>query len=152
MSAPETRAVFWIVSERAIRGILAATWKVRFPPYGIVSTIQQTLQAIFAIDGHRRWSAPVGIGKHSTSTPIRRYVVDEKFAVADDPLYGAYAIGTTDYSVPSEWPHGGVIGIHGTNEPQLIPGHPSHGCMRMRNADALRLARHLPIGAPIDID
>jgi lipoprotein-anchoring transpeptidase ErfK/SrfK len=46
---------------------------------------------------------------------------------------------------------GGVVGIHGTNEPWLVPGRPSHGCIRMRNADITYLARRLPIGSPIVI-
>ena len=40
---------------------------------------------------------------------------------------------------------------HGTSEPQLIPGRPSHGCIRMRNADISRLWRQLSLGTPIEI-
>ena len=59
-------------------------------------------------------------------------------------------MGTADYSnTLTDWPGGGVIGIHGTNEPQLIPGRPSHGCVRMRNGSILKLARIMPIGTPI---
>ena len=43
------------------------------------------------------------------------------------------------------------MGIHGTNEPELIPGRISHGCIRLRNADILRLARLLPVGTPLEI-
>ena len=59
------------------------------------------------------------------------------------------AFGSSDYSVLSEWPGGGVIGIHGTDEPSLIPGRPSHGCIRLRNAEARRLFPLLPIGTPL---
>jgi lipoprotein-anchoring transpeptidase ErfK/SrfK len=44
-----------------------------------------------------------------------------------------------------------VIGIHGTNQPWLIPGRPSHGCIRVPNAAIRRLARRMPIGTPIRI-
>jgi lipoprotein-anchoring transpeptidase ErfK/SrfK len=44
-----------------------------------------------------------------------------------------------------------VVGIHGTNEPQLVPGRPSHGCIRMHNKDILRLARLMPVGTPLRI-
>jgi hypothetical protein len=37
-------------------------------------------------------------------------------------------------------PGGGVIGIHGTNQPYLIPGWPSHGCIRVANRPIRRLA------------
>ena len=51
----------------------------------------------------------------------------------------------------SDWPGGGVIGIHGTNEPYLIPGRPSHGCIRVPNRAISRLYRLMPIGTPMRI-
>ena len=33
----------------------------------------------------------------------------------------------------------------------LLPGRVSHGCIRMRNADVLRLARLMPVGTPLRI-
>ena len=45
----------------------------------------------------------------------------------------------------------GVVGIHGTNEPELIPGRPSHGCIRMRDGDITRLWQLTPLGTPIEI-
>ena len=75
----------------------------------------------------------------------------ELLRVPGETIYGPYAFGTSDYSVLSEWPHGGVVGIHGTDQPSLIPGRPSHGCIRMRNHDIVYLARHLPIGAPVHV-
>jgi lipoprotein-anchoring transpeptidase ErfK/SrfK len=44
-----------------------------------------------------------------------------------------------------------VVGLHGTNEPNLIPGRPSHGCIRLRNRDIVRLYRMAPTGTPVDI-
>ena len=32
-----------------------------------------------------------------------------------------------------------------------MPGRVSHGCIRLRNADILRLARLLPVGTPLEI-
>jgi lipoprotein-anchoring transpeptidase ErfK/SrfK len=67
-------------------------------------------------------------------------------------VYGPYALGTSAYAPTlAEWPGGGVVGIHGTNEPQLIPGRPSHGCVRMRNADITRLWHLISVGTPIEI-
>jgi hypothetical protein len=109
------------------------------------------LRATLFLDGRATWSAPVGVGKPSTPTPTGHYWIRELLRVPGHTLYGPYAFGTSDYSVLSEWPRGGVIGIHGTNEPQLIPGRPSHGCIRMSNADIVYLAHHLPIGAPVEI-
>ena len=65
--------------------------------------------------------------------------------------YGPWAFGTSAYSTLSEWSRGGVIGIHGTDQPQLIPGRPSHGCVRVRNGDLRRLVRLMPVGARVRI-
>ena len=108
------------------------------------------LRATLYRRGRSAWSAPVGIGKASTPTPAGRFWIREKFRTHDAAgLYGPVAFGSSDYSVLSDWPGGGVIGIHGTNEPSLIPGRPSHGCIRLRNAAALRLWRLLPVGTPL---
>jgi hypothetical protein len=108
------------------------------------------LRATLYRRGQRIWSAPVGIGKPSTPTPAGRFWIREKFRTLDPGgLYGPVAFGSSDYSVLSDWPGGGVIGIHGTNEPSLIPGRPSHGCIRVRNAAVSRLWRLMPIGTPL---
>ncbi len=103
--------------------------------------------------GRRRWSAPVGIGKPSTPTPAGRFWIRERFRILDRGSgYYPYAFGTADYSTLSEWPGGGVIGIHGPyGEPNRIPGRPSHGCIRMRVADDAWLAHHVGIGTPLRI-
>ena len=100
--------------------------------------------------GHKIFSAPVGIGKPSTPTPTGHYWLRERFR-STDPFYGPYAFGTADYSTLSEWPHGGVVGIHGTDQPWLIPGRPSHGCIRMKNADVARLWQLVGVGTPLSI-
>ncbi len=61
------------------------------------------------------------------------------------------AFGTSAMSVLSDWPAGGVIGIHGTDQPELIPGYISHGCIRLRNRDVLRLGRLMQVGTPLTI-
>jgi hypothetical protein len=102
--------------------------------------------------GRRVWRAPVGHGAPGTPTPSGRFYVRERIRnLTGDPLYGPWAFGTSAYSGLSDWPGGGVIGIHGTNQPWLIPGRPSHGCVRVRNPDIERLVRLMPIGTPIRI-
>jgi hypothetical protein len=103
-------------------------------------------------NGKRRFSAPAGVGKPSTPTPPGHFWVREIFRVERDNPYWPYAIGTSAYSRLTDWPGGGVVGIHGDlGEPQLIPGDPSHGCVRLRNADIARLAPRLQLGTPVDI-
>ncbi len=48
-------------------------------------------------------------------------------------------------------PAGGFVGIHGTNRPELIPGRISHGCIRLRNRDIVRLDKLMPVGTPLTI-
>jgi hypothetical protein len=109
------------------------------------------LRATLFRAGRAVWSAPVGVGKPGTPTPTGRFWVRELLTVPGHTIYGPFAFGTSAYSTLSDWPRGGVVGIHGTDQPQLIPGRPSHGCVRMRNADIERLARLLPVGAPVHI-
>jgi L,D-transpeptidase catalytic domain len=111
-----------------------------------------TLRATLFRDGRAIFSAPIGVGKPSTITPPGNFYVMEKLITLDDPLYGPYALGTSAYAPTlDEWPGGGIVGIHGTDEPQLIPGRPSHGCVRMRNADITRLWALIEVGTPIEI-
>lgn len=110
------------------------------------------LRATLYRSGRRIWRSPVGVGATSTPTPGGRFWIREKFNVADSGgPYGPRAFGTSAYSVLSDWPGGGVIGIHGTNEPHLIPGRPSHGCIRVPNPAIVRLAKLMPIGTPVRI-
>jgi len=102
--------------------------------------------------GRRIFSAPVGIGKPGTPTPRGRFYIRNKLSRYANAFYGPVAFGTSARSaVLTDWPAGGFIGIHGTNEPWLIPGRISHGCIRMRNADILRLARLMRPGTPLTI-
>lgn len=100
--------------------------------------------------GRRIWRAPVGIGKVRTPTPRGKFWIRELLR-GDGKVYGTWAFGTSAYSSISDWPKGGVVGIHGTNQPQLIPGRPSHGCVRVTNTKINQLKRLMPIGTPVEI-
>ena len=97
------------------------------------------------------FSAPVGIGSPAAPTPRGTFWIREKFGVAQDAAYGPYAFGTSAYSSLTDWPGGGVIGIHGTDQPGLVPGNPSHGCVRLRNGDIVRLYGLMSVGTPVSI-
>jgi len=100
--------------------------------------------------GKRRFRARVGVGAPSTPTPAGSFWIREKFHVDGNPLYGTRAMGTAGYSnALTDWPGGGVIGLHGTSQPGLIPGRPSHGCIRLKNRDIERLYKLTPIGTPL---
>jgi lipoprotein-anchoring transpeptidase ErfK/SrfK len=103
-------------------------------------------------DGRAILRAPVGIGAPGTPTPAGQFYIRDRLTGYASAFYGPIAFGTSARSaVLTEWPAGGYIGIHGTNAPKLIPGRPSHGCIRMRDRDLLRLAKILPVGTPLTI-
>ena len=103
-------------------------------------------------DGVRVFSAPVGVGESHSATPAGDFYVRDVLTRYSSPTYGPIAFGTSARSATlTDWPAGGYIGIHGTDQPGLIPGAISHGCIRMRNADILRLAKLMPVGTPVII-
>ena len=95
---------------------------------------------------------PIGVGVAASPTPRGEFYVRNRLTRFRNAFYGPLAFGTSVRS-PSvtDWPDGGFVGIHGTNQPELLPGPVSHGCIRLRNADILRLGRLMPIGTPISI-
>jgi hypothetical protein len=94
----------------------------------------------------------VGVGQPRWPTPRGRFYVRNRLTRFAGATYGPLAFGTNARSEHlTDWPGGGFIGIHGTDRPELIPGRISHGCIRMRNADILALAKLMPIGTPLTI-
>jgi lipoprotein-anchoring transpeptidase ErfK/SrfK len=124
--------------------------------YGIVRT-QLVVdlgdrRATLLWNGRVVFRAPVGVGTPSAPTPRGRFYVRNKLTRYRNPFYGPIAFGTSARSAAlTDWPSGGFVGIHGTNQPELIPGRVSHGCIRLRNEAILRLARLMPIGTPLTI-
>jgi hypothetical protein len=113
---------------------------------------REALRATLYRDARPIWRAPVGVGRPGLPTPAGHFYVTEKLTALGGPFYGPYALGTSAYAPTlGDWPGGGVVGIHGTDEPQLIPGRPSHGCIRLRNGDIARLWPLVEVGTPIEI-
>jgi hypothetical protein len=113
---------------------------------------RRTMHMYFYDNGARIWSAPVGIGKPSTPTPRGHFWIRERFAIASPASgYYPYAFGTADYSTLTDWPGGGVVGIHGPFGAswRQIPGRISHGCIRLHVPDDFWLGRHLHVGTPL---
>jgi lipoprotein-anchoring transpeptidase ErfK/SrfK len=99
--------------------------------------------------------AAIGVGTASTPTPGGKYYLKELLQPPDpDGAYGPYAYGLSGYSnVLDDFNGGdGVIGIHGTNEPEAIGTDVSHGCIRVDNATITQMAGILPLGTPVHIN
>jgi lipoprotein-anchoring transpeptidase ErfK/SrfK len=110
------------------------------------------LRATLRRDERTVWTSRVGVGAPGTLTPAGSFWIRERIRVSPPTgLYGPWAFGTSAYSALSDWPGGGVVGIHGTDQPALIPGRPSHGCIRLPNPAVRRLARIMPLGTPVTI-
>jgi lipoprotein-anchoring transpeptidase ErfK/SrfK len=95
-------------------------------------------------------SGKVAVGASGMETPLGLFYVTAKFDPSW-PILGAYAFETSAYSRLSEWPGGGVVGVHGTNTPWLLGQAVSHGCVRMSNANVQFLRAVVPLGTPVKI-
>jgi lipoprotein-anchoring transpeptidase ErfK/SrfK len=103
-------------------------------------------------DGRPVFRAGAGIGAPPTPTPAGRFYVRNKLHRYTSPFYGPVAFGTSARSAAaSDWPAGGFVGIHGTNQPELIPGRVSAGCIRLKNRAIRRLARLMDVGTPVRV-
>lgn len=112
----------------------------------------ETERLYFYYQGRRIWSAPVGVGAPDTPTPTGHFWIREEFVLTDPSNgYYPYAFGTADYSTLTDWPGGGVVGIHGPYGASWnqIPGRISHGCIRLRVPDDFWLGHHLHLGTPL---
>jgi len=99
--------------------------------------------------GRHRWHAIVAVGAPGRETPVGHFFVAARFVPYHDPFLGVFALETSAYSKLTEWPGGGVVGIHGTDLPQLLGRAVSHGCVRVSNKTARALRRLAPLGTPI---
>ena len=103
------------------------------------------------VDGRVRRTGPIAVGARGMETPIGLFYVQSSFVPSQYPILGAYAFEKSGYSKLSDWPGGGVVGVHGTDTPWLIGQAVSHGCVRLRNSDILALRRYLRPGTPVKI-
>jgi lipoprotein-anchoring transpeptidase ErfK/SrfK len=99
---------------------------------------------------------PIGVGRQDRPTPGGVYYLKELLQPPNpDGPYGTYAYGLSGFSnVLSSFNGGpGVIGIHGTNEPEALGSDVSSGCIRLHNDVIERLVEEigLPLGTPVEI-
>jgi len=113
---------------------------------------RRRLTATLRRDGRRVFRADIGVGRARWPTPRGRFYIRNRLTRYRSPAYGPLAFGTSARSTRlTDWPAGGFIGIHGTDRPGLLPGRVSHGCIRMRNRDIVRLGRLMDVGTPLTI-
>lgn len=99
-------------------------------------------------------SGKVAVGAPGAETPLGLFYVTDKFDPAIDPdwaVLGAFAFETSAYSKLTDWPGGGIVGVHGTPWPNLLGQAVSHGCVRLANSDVEFLHTRVPLGTPVKI-
>jgi lipoprotein-anchoring transpeptidase ErfK/SrfK len=166
---PDFRAqyVLAIAGRRDSRGVLWVKLRLQLRPNGTFGWIRASAVHLSTMhtklivhrgqrkidivhDGSVVAEAPVAIGSPGRETPLGNYYVTARF-VPDDAFLGIFAVETSAYSKMTEWPGGGLVGIHGTSAPQLLGQAVSHGCVRVSNTTAALLRRWAPLGTPISI-
>jgi lipoprotein-anchoring transpeptidase ErfK/SrfK len=113
----------------------------------VISVSRRTIDVY--VRGKHRWHGKVAVGAPGRETPLGHYYVAARFVPYHDPFLGVFALETSAYSKLTEWPGGGVVGIHGTSLPQLLGQAVSHGCVRVSNLTASHLKTLAPLGTPI---
>lgn len=86
---------------------------------------------------------PIATGAWDTPTPLGVFRINRRFS-GEMGGFGTCFLGL---NVP--W---GDYGIHGTNRPESIGANASHGCIRMRVADAEALYARVPNGTVVVIE
>jgi lipoprotein-anchoring transpeptidase ErfK/SrfK len=93
----------------------------------------------------------VAVGAPGMETPLGLFYVTMRFKPIQEPFLGAFAFETSGYSKLSDWPGGGVVGLHGWNDPSVLGHAVSHGCIRISNTTAAFLRDRIPVGTPIRV-
>jgi len=99
--------------------------------------------------GKRVWRAVIAVGAPGMETPLGLYYATARFVPHHDRYLSVFAVETSGYSKLTEWPGGGVFGIHGTPDASSLGKAASHGCIRVSARTARQLRRYVPLGTPI---
>jgi len=115
----------------------------------VVSRSERRLR--LRVDGRLRLETTIAVGKAGAPTPVGYFYVTSRFTPHNSFL-GLFALELSAYSPTlTDWPGGGVVGIHGTSRPDLLGQAVSHGCIRVSNAAVLVLKRFAPVGTPVRV-
>jgi lipoprotein-anchoring transpeptidase ErfK/SrfK len=136
------------------------------PPAAVSVSIDTKTNMLGVFEADRLVAAyPVTIGSAQTASPIGDWKVSRiaklpRFRYDKQMLKHGERSGNFYMLPPGPNSPVGVIwialnkkgiGIHGTNEPETIGRAASHGCVRLTNWDAARLAQKVKNGVPVSI-
>jgi lipoprotein-anchoring transpeptidase ErfK/SrfK len=115
----------------------------------VVSRSERTLRLF--VNGEQRLRTTIAVGKAGAPTPVGYFYVTSRF-VPRNSFLGVFALELSAYSPTlTDWPGGGVVGIHGTSVPHLLGQAVSHGCIRVSNEAARVLQRLAPVGTGVRV-
>jgi lipoprotein-anchoring transpeptidase ErfK/SrfK len=145
-------------------------YKVRLPvrPYGRTGWVRSEGVEVFTIRervvvrrrarvlevyrGSRRiLRTRVAVGRPGRPTPRGNFYVAAKYVPQRNSLVSTYALELSAPAGLSDFPGGGVVGIHGTPALWSIGQAASNGCVRVRPRTARALRRLVPLGAPVRV-
>ena len=114
--------------------------------------VETALHRLTAWDGTQVIAQePVVVGAHNMPTPLGTYFL-QGFVYTGNPrgAYGPYIFALSAHSDVFQYFAGGdgLVGLHGTNQPQLRGQSVSHGCVRVSNDAITHFTDIFPPGAP----
>lgn len=133
-------------------------------PHLLLRLGERRLYLVNGSPGGPAESFPIAVGRAGLETPTGRFEVEElvehpeylKFAGDPPQVVKRIPPGPTN-PLGERWigfahGEGWTIGIHGTPNPELLGKAVSHGCVRMRNADVLRVYQHVKLGTTVIVE
>lgn len=110
-------------------------------------------------------SFPVAVGREGHETPIGRFQVEEMVEHPTFPVFDPNDRTRLIREIPpgptnplgQRWigfmhDDAGATGIHGTPHPELLGRAVSGGCVRMRDADVVRIYERVQLGTPVIVE
>jgi len=135
------------------------------PTHLVLRLGERRLYLIDGDPGTPAESFPIAIGKEGWETPVGQYQVEEM--VMNPEFHKVdWAMPTRVLKVIPPGPtnplgerwigfahgDGWTVGIHGTPNPELLGRAVSHGCIRMRNADVIRVYDRVRLGTTVIVE
>ena len=109
-------------------------------------------------DGQLQVSYPVAIGRQGWETPVGNFQVQQMVIEPtwENPFTGELIPPGPNNPLGKRWisfwsDGQDAIGFHGTPNEGLIGQAVSHGCVRMRNQDAIALFEKVEVGTPVTV-
>jgi lipoprotein-anchoring transpeptidase ErfK/SrfK len=124
---------------------------------------------VYLVDDNKEFpteSFPVAIGKDGFETPTGQYHVEEMVVHPDFVKYDNSVTPARPIKYIPPGPlnplgerwigfahgEGWTLGFHGTPNPELLGQAVSHGCVRMRNADVVKVYDRVQVGTPVFVE